>query len=201
MVVIASESAAAGAVRFADVVAQIERFPWHGSLSVRQVGSPQRIAPHGYALEADILNADTCTGDGRLVLLHDPAGHEEWGGTFRLISYTRAALDHEMATDPLLAEVGWSWVLEAFVDQDATYAALAGTVTCVTNTTFDAKGAQPVAADVEIRASWTPLLGARPDIRPHLRAWQQLLYQVSGVPLLPQGLTSLPIDQTRDLIP
>lgn len=203
MVVIASEPAAAGAARFAEVATQIERFPWHGSLRVTRIGSPQRIAPQGYALEADVVSAGASVGDGKLVLLHDPAGHEEWGGTFRLVSYARATLDREMATDPLLAGVGWSWVLEALetlADQGAAYAALNGTVTCVTNTAFDASGAQPLDADVEIRASWTPLLGAQPEIQPHLHAWQQLLFQVSGIPLPPQGLGSLPTDQTRDLI-
>ena len=41
-------------------------------------------------------------GTGRLVLLHDPAGHEAWQGTFRVVTYVRAELEPEMAADPLL---------------------------------------------------------------------------------------------------
>ena len=44
---------------------------------------------------------------------HDPDGDEAWGGVLRVVAYVRVELDHELASDPLLPEVGWSWLTEA----------------------------------------------------------------------------------------
>ena len=52
-------------------------------------------------------------GTGRFVLLHDPAGHETWNGTFRVVTFVRAAVEPEVAADPMLPSVGWSWLVEA----------------------------------------------------------------------------------------
>ena len=59
---------------------------------------------------------------GRLVLLHDPAGHEAWQGTFRVVTYVRAELEPEMASDPLLPGVGWAWLTEALDGHGAGFA-------------------------------------------------------------------------------
>ncbi|MEV6784924.1 DUF3000 family protein, partial [Streptomyces sp. NPDC051098] len=32
--------------------------------------------------------------DGRLVLLHDPAGHDAWQGTFRMVTLVRAGVPY-----------------------------------------------------------------------------------------------------------
>ena len=58
---------------------------------------------------------------GRLILLHDPAGHDAWDGTLRLVTYVTAELEPEIATDPLLSEVAWSWLIDALDAHDATY--------------------------------------------------------------------------------
>ena len=50
---------------------------------------------------------------GRLVLLHDPAGQDAWDGTLRLVTYVTAELEPELASDPLLPAVGWSWLTDA----------------------------------------------------------------------------------------
>ena len=34
---------------------------------------------------------------GRLILLHDPAGHEAWEGTLRLVTYVTAEVDADLA--------------------------------------------------------------------------------------------------------
>ena len=47
------------------------------------------------------------------MLLHDPDGHEPWEGTFRVVTFVRAELEPEIGADPMLAEVGWSWLMEA----------------------------------------------------------------------------------------
>ncbi len=50
---------------------------------------------------------------GRLVLLHDPDGEQAWDGVLRLVVYVRAEVDAELASDPLLPDVGWSWLTDA----------------------------------------------------------------------------------------
>ncbi|MBZ9645778.1 DUF3000 family protein, partial [Streptomyces sp. PSKA30] len=88
--------AAVDALRSARLRPQIE---------VEPTRAPQRLAPHSYALEATVVDGDQDLADGRLVLLHDPAGHDAWRGTFRLVTLVRAELEPEMAADPLLPEV------------------------------------------------------------------------------------------------
>src|SRR3954449_7477315 len=78
-----------------------------------EMPAPQRIAPYPSALPADVTVDGEDVGTGPIVLLHDPAGNEAWAGTFRCVAYARAEIDPEMANDPLLGEVGWSWLAEA----------------------------------------------------------------------------------------
>lgn len=82
-------------------------------LEVEPTRPPQRLAPHAYALEAAVVEGEDDLADGRLVLLHDPAGHDTWQGTFRLVTLVRAELEPEMAADPLLPEVCWTWLTGA----------------------------------------------------------------------------------------
>ena len=82
---------------------------------------PQRLAPHAYALEAAVVDGEEDLADGRLVLLHDPAGHDAWQGTFRLVTLVRAELEPEMAADPLLPEVCWSWLTGALEARGLSY--------------------------------------------------------------------------------
>ena len=75
----------------------------------------------------------------------------------RLVTYVTAELESEIAADPLLAAVGWSWLTDALDHHEAEYTAIGGTVTLTVSTRFgELAGASPVA-DLEIRASWTPV--------------------------------------------
>jgi hypothetical protein len=130
--------------------------------------------------------------EGRLILLHDPAGHEAWEGVFRLVTYVTSELDAEMATDPFLPEVGWSWLTDALDHNGAHYKAAAGTVTQTLSTRFGDLSGTPPTADIEIRASWTPL---DRELAPHLEAWCSLLSSTAGLP--PPGVAALP--GARDL--
>ena len=47
------------------------------------------------------------------MLLYDPAGQDGWTGTFRVVVQVHADVEEEMAADPLLGEVGWSWLTDA----------------------------------------------------------------------------------------
>ncbi|MGY0019394.1 DUF3000 domain-containing protein [Streptomyces sp. YJ-C3] len=152
---------------------------------------PQRLAPFSYALEATVVDAadDEALADGRLVLLHDPAGHEAWHGTFRLVTLVRAELEAEMAADPLLPDVCWSWLTGALQARGLTYGEPSGTVTRASSHYFGGIGDRPPASQIEIRASWTPRegRGGVPDTAAHLAAWCELLCQVAGLPPVAAG--------------
>ncbi|MEW2085408.1 DUF3000 domain-containing protein [Streptomyces sp. NPDC005283] len=145
---------------------------------------PQRLAPHAYALEAAVVDGDDDLADGRLVLLHDPAGHDAWQGTFRLVTLVRAELEPEMAADPLLPEVCWSWLTGALEARGLSCGEPSGTVTRAGSHYFGGLSDRHPVTQIEIRASWTPKEGAGgvPDSAAHFAAWCDLLCQVAGLP-------------------
>jgi hypothetical protein len=167
-----------------------------------EMPAPQRIAPYASALSADVTVDGEDVGTGRIVLLHDPAGNDAWESTFRCVAYARAEIDPEMANDPLLGEVGWSWLTEALAAHGAHYGAPSGTVTKVSSESFGSMADEEATAQLEIRASWTPLpetptsaaglLGSPLDLGPHVEAWAELLCTASGLPPVPEGVTSMP---------
>ncbi|MYT73980.1 DUF3000 domain-containing protein [Streptomyces sp. cg28] len=154
---------------------------------------PQRLAPFAYALEAAVIEPGPdsddaeALADGRLVLLHDPGGHEAWHGTFRLVTLVRAELEPEMAADPLLPDVCWSWLTGALRARGLSYGEPSGTVTRASSHYFGGIGDRPAASQIEIRASWTPRegRGGVPDTAAHLAAWCELLCQLAGLPPAP----------------
>ncbi len=150
--------------------------------------APQRIAPFAAALSADVTVDDLDVGTGRIVLLHDPAGNDAWAGTFRCVAYARADIDPELVADPMLAEVGWSWLTEALEAHGAEYVAPSGTVTCVATDSFGGMADETSTAQLEIRASWTPV----GDVTAHVEAWGELLCTAVGLPPVPEGVTAIP---------
>ncbi|MCX3062584.1 DUF3000 domain-containing protein [Streptomyces beihaiensis] len=145
---------------------------------------PRRLAPYAYALEAAVVDGGQDLADGRLVLLHDPEGHDAWQGTFRLVTLVRAELEPEMAADPLLPDVCWSWLTGALEARGLGYGEPSGTVTRASSHYFGGMSERPAASQIEIRASWTPRegLGGVPDAAAHLTAWCELLCQLAGLP-------------------
>jgi Protein of unknown function (DUF3000) len=163
-----------------------------------EMPAPQRIAPHAAALSADVTVDGTDLGTGRIILLHDPAGNDAWDGTFRCVAYARAEIELEMVSDPLLAGVGWSWLTEALDAHGAAYAAASGTVTRVATESFGGMADEGGTAQLELRASWTPLAVSGPDgspamdIGPHVEAWGELLCTAVGLEPVPDGVTAIP---------
>ncbi|OIJ91426.1 DUF3000 domain-containing protein [Streptomyces colonosanans] len=162
-------------------------------IEIEPVRPPQRLAPHAYALEAAVVQDGEDLADGRLVLLHDPAGHGAWQGAFRLVTLVRAELEPEMAADPLLPDVCWSWLTGAFQSRGLPYGEPSGTVTRASSHYFGGLAARPAVSQIEIRASWTPRegLGGVPDTASHLASWCDLLSQVAGLPPGGPGDTSV----------
>jgi hypothetical protein len=157
-------------------------------ISCDEAPAPQRLAPFSVALTADVAVGDDELGSGRFVVLHDPDGHESWEGTFRVVTFARAGLDVEMAADPLVTEVGWTWLMECLAAHDLDVVAASGTVTRVASESFGSMSDRPATAEIEIRASWTPTEDA---IGEHLLAWGDLLCTAAGLPPLPAGVVPL----------
>jgi hypothetical protein len=153
---------------------------------LEELPAPQRLAPFAHALGGTVSRGGEEVATGRLVLLYDPAGHDAWDGTMRLVSYVTAELEPELVADPLLAAVCWSWLTEALDAHGASYTAIGGTVTQTSSTRFGDLAGPPGSADLELRASWTPLDA---DLGVHLRAWLALLASTAGLP--PPGVTAL----------
>ncbi|MEC4019977.1 DUF3000 domain-containing protein [Streptomyces sp. H27-D2] len=147
--------------------------------------APQRLAPFAYALEAAVVVDDEELADGRLVLLHDPDGQDSWQGTFRLVTLARAELEPELADDPLLPEVCWSWLTGALDARGVAYGEPSGTVTRAGSYYFGGMSDRPPTSRLELRASWTPrepVGGGVPDLGAQLAAWSDLLCQCAGLP-------------------
>ncbi|WP_319461008.1 DUF3000 domain-containing protein [Micromonospora sp. RTP1Z1] len=172
---------------FARAVAGLRSVTCRQEIVLEEVGAPQRLAPYAFALSAAVLRDGDEVATGRLILLHDPAGHEAWQGTLRLVTYVTAELEVDLAADPLLPVVGWTWLTDALDAEHAGHRAIGGTVTQTLSTRFGELAGPPAAGDIEIRASWTPL-GV--DLAPHLLGWCALLASTAGLP--PPGVTALP---------
>jgi hypothetical protein len=181
---------------FRVAVAQLHTARLRPEVLCEEMPAPQRIAPFASALSADVTVDGDDVGTGRIVLLHDPAGNDAWEGTFRCVAYARAEIDPEMANDPVLAEVGWSWLSEALAAHGATYVAPSGTVTKVSSESFGGMSDENATAQLEIRASWTPVRDPAGDglldLGPHVEAWGELLCTASGLPPVPEGVAPLP---------
>lgn len=173
---------------FREAVAQMRAARLRPEVLCEEMPAPQRIAPHSSALSADVTVDGDDLGTGRIVLLHDPAGNEAWHGTFRCVAYARAELTPELALDPFLAEVAWSWLLEALAEHGAEFTSPSGTVTKVTSESFGGMADEGATAQLEIRASWTPV----GDVGPHVEAWGDLLCTAVGLEPVPDGVTALP---------
>lgn len=171
-------------------------------MRVEEPSPPKRLATHSYALSADVFAHDAGTvaddaeevSTGRLVLLHEPGGHEAWHGEFRLVTYIRASLEPEMGSDPLLLGVAWTWLTDALAGRSAAYTAASGTVTRVASESFGGMASQPATAEVEIRASWTPV---EPALEAHALAWGDALTTAAGLLPLPAGVVAMPSRRPR----
>ncbi len=75
------------------------------------------------------------------------------------MTLVRAELEPEMAADPLLPEVCWSWLTGALEARGLAYGEASGTVTMAGSHYFGGLADRRPATQIEIRASWTPREG------------------------------------------
>jgi len=174
-------------VEFRDAVSSLRRTALRPEVRVEPIRPPQRLAPWSHALAADVRGPDgTELSSGRLVLLYDPDGAEAWDGVLRLVAFASAEMEPDMAGDPLLPEVGWSWLTEALAERGAAFLAAGGTVTQTTSTRFGDLHGPRTSVALELRGSWT---ARTTELGPHLLAFVDLLCTAAGVP--PEGVTVL----------
>lgn len=192
---------------FARAAAALRDARLRPEVRLTEVPAPQRIAPYAVALTAEVVGAagdEDELASGRFVLLHDPAAPAPWEGEWRVVTFVRAELEPELAGDPMLGQVGWSWLVDALDQRGVDYANEAGTVTRVVSESFAGLADREPSVEMEVRASWTPQVGtglpggpgggaSRPDeLGAHLLAWSDLLCTVAGLPPLPEGVVALP---------
>jgi Protein of unknown function (DUF3000) len=173
----------------------------HRDLKFEDVPAPKRLAPYAMAIAATVRRGDADVAWGRLVLLYDPDRPEGWEGAFRLVAYVRAEVEPEIAADPLLGEVGWSWLSEALDLRVPGYAVPSGTVTRAITEGFGAKRDDLPLTGFELRASWSPVEADEPpgapaagdlgklDLSAHIAAWCDCLAAAAG--LEPPGTRAL----------
>lgn len=152
-------------------------------LAVSEIPAPAGLAPWSIALAADVTPArhgnDSELGTGRFILLFDPEEPDAWGGAFRVVCFAQAPLETDMGVDPFLADVAWSWLVDALDTRGAHYASASGTATKTLSTGFGELSTQEDAAQIELRASWSP---SDADLTAHVEAWGELLCMLAGLP-------------------
>ena len=178
---------------FDRALTQIKAVEVRPEFELDEAPAPSRLAPSAVALTIEMADPDDASASGRFVLLHDPDGVDEWEGSFRAVVFVRAALEADLVDDPLLHDVGLSWVTESISGAGAHVTQLGGTVTRTSGRSFGTMVDRPSDGFVEIRASWTPVEdeeGAAVDsMSAHVTAWLALIAQTAGLPPLPHGVT------------
>lgn len=178
---------------FASLIASIDRAQPRDELVVTTITAPTGLAPYAHALAADVNPArhadDSDLGTGRLIVLYDPEEPEAWGGPVRIVCFAQAPLETDIGLDPFVAEVAWSWLMDGLAQRHAEYTAASGTATKVLSTGFGELAAQGSGAQLELRASWSPL---DDDLSAHIEGWTELLCMVAGYPPAHDGVAVLP---------
>ena len=167
--------------QFERAAAELRNTDFRPDIVVREIAAPQGLAPFAIALAADVrpqAEGESVYGTARFVLLHDPEEPGAWAGAWRIVAFAQAPLEPEIGTDPLLADVTWSWLIDALDSRDANYRSPSGTSTKTLSKGFGGLSDEGDGAQIELRASWTP---AEP-FRPHVEAWAELVGMLAGLP-------------------
>jgi hypothetical protein len=96
-----------------------------------------------------------------------------------------------MQEDPLLPEVGWSWFLGSLDGNNCVYNSPSGTVTRVSSASFGKLSPRNDDAEIEIRASWTPVITEPHELIKHIESWCNLISEVAGLPPVPEGVSAI----------
>ena len=179
-------------VEFAAALSAIRRATSRAELVVTEISAPAQLAPYSFALAANITpvrhGKDSDLGTGRFILLYNPDEPEGWNGAFRVVCFAQAPLEVEIGLDPFLAEVTWAWLVDALNSRKAQYTAASGTATKIISSGFGELAKQGDGAQIELRASWTPL---DHNLTAHVEGWGELLCMLAGLPPAGEGVSML----------
>ena len=99
-----------------------------------------------------------------------------------------ADVDLEVASDPMLPEVGWAWLMEAMEEAESHATAIGGTVTQVNSRSFGVMDERAPEGRLQVRASWTATTF---DLVPHARVWALLTSAACGLAPSSEGVSNL----------
>lgn len=184
--------------QFKIATALLSNFKPRREITLDEIPAPQKLAKFAFALSADVSNGlmgddESELANGRFVILHEPGGQDSWQGEFRCVTFMNADLERTEAEDPTLPEHGWNWLLKALDDNGCTYAAPSGTVTRAISHSFGKLSNGSDGGEIEIRASWSPVIIQPEDLVGHLEAWCNLLAEITylqPIPEFPEGVAT-----------
>ena len=187
---------------FERLLDQLRIFTPRPEVVLEEVPAPQKLATYAFAFSADVSNGklgaeEDELASGRFVLLHEPGGQESWEGEFRCVTFVRADVDTAMQQDPLLPEFGWGWFLSALAAADCTITAPSGTVTRVSSASFGKLSPCDDGSEIEIRASWTPVINDASELIQHISGWCTLIAEVAGLEEIPDGVSAINAARSR----
>lgn len=178
----------AGPPTFAEVSDTLRAMTFRSDFTVREIPAPGSLAPDAFAVAGDVRpDADGASSDygtGRLILLHDPSEPDAWDSAWRIVCFAQAPLEPEIGTDPLLADVAWSWLLDALEARGAAFHSASGTATKTLSKGFGSLAGDGDGAQIELRASWSP----EGSLTAHLDAWAELVCMLAGLPPGSEGI-------------
>jgi len=167
---------------FERAAADVRATEFRDDLSVREIPAPSGLAPECLALAGDVRpeahGVDSPYGTGRFILLHDPDEPAPWNGAWRIVCFAQAPLEPDIGIDPMLADVAWSWLMDALGSRNAPFHSASGTATKTLSKGFGSLAAEGDGAQIELRASWSPL----GSMTPHVEAWSELVCMLAGLP-------------------
>ncbi len=168
---------------FRDAVMSLAEAHGRSDVTITSIPAPGGVTDFSYALSADVTptasDGAAEWGIGRLVIMYDETEPEAWGGPWRVVCFAQAPLEAEIGADPMLAEVTWSWLVDALAAHGAEYQHPSGTATRIVSRGFGELQADKEGSQIEIRASWSPTSG---KMAPHVDAWIDLVAQMAGMP-------------------
>ncbi len=186
------ETDAAFPAEFAAAVASVRRAVSRAELVISEIAAPAQLAPYALALAATIApkqpEPEPGLGNGRFIVLYDPEEPEAWDGAFRVVCFAQAPVDVDIGLDPFLAEVTWAWLVDALDSREAKYTRASGTATKIISSGFGELAEQGDGAQIELRASWTPLNN---NLTSHVEGWGELLCALAGLPPAGEGVSML----------
>ncbi len=180
---------------FDAAIARLQSAAIRDEIVLTEIPAPGSLAPFAYAFAADVRPTthaeDSEWGTGRIIILHDPEFPEEWGGAWRVVCFAQGPLEPEIGVEQYVADVAWSWLIDALETRGARFHSESGTATKILSRGYGGLAEQGEGAQLELRASWTP---DEADLVAHIEAWAELLALMAG---MPPGTEQVAVLETR----